>query len=61
MDYDIEWINDSAPTVEYDADRQLEFEAAHGLADGEDIGGLMVYAEGRAVYDYENWCGWVRG
>jgi hypothetical protein len=64
MDYDIEFINTVAPTVEYDTDSQQEFELAYRLEDvaAEDIGGLVVYAnEGKvaAVYDYENHVGWV--
>jgi hypothetical protein len=38
------------------------FEQAAGVREGEDIGGLIVYAEGArvvAVYDYENFTGWV--
>lgn len=59
---DIEFINTAAPTVVYADDEQAAFEAAYALQEGEDIGGLVVYAaEGvvRAVYDYENFTGWV--
>lgn len=69
MDYDIEYINETQPTVHYDyrtvAEDTIEhftavFEAEHGLEQGEDIGGLIVYNNGDAVYDYENFVGWVR-
>ena len=67
--FDIEFINTTAPTVEYDyttspADRDTQeyftevFERDYNLSEGDDIGGLIVY-EGRAVYDYENFTGWV--
>ena len=70
MAHNIEWINSAKPTVEYDwqsvEDRTIEpftaqFERDHGLApeSGDDIGGLIVYSD-RCVYDYENFCGWVR-
>jgi hypothetical protein len=62
MNFDIEFINEQAPTEIYDADRQLEFEEKHTLTNAEDIGGLMVYTAGgkvTGVYDYENWVGWV--
>ena len=39
-----------------------KFEAQFELAKGDNIGGLIVYAADnkvRAVYDYENFCGWV--
>ena len=39
-----------------------KFEAEHDVAHGEDIGGLIVYSsagELSAVYDYENFVGWV--
>jgi hypothetical protein len=38
------------------------FEAEYGVEGGEDIGGLIVYGKAgqlQAVYDYENFCGWV--
>ena len=73
--YDIEWINSTRPTVDYSDSAQADynadaeapvidrytarFEAEFGLAKGEDIGGLIVYAEGKIVYDYENFCGWI--
>jgi len=60
MQYDIEYINTVPPTVQHDEDQQHEFEIAYKLLQGEDIGGLVVYNEGRAVYDYENFCGWVK-
>jgi hypothetical protein len=68
----IEWINSTAKTVRYDyttapADVDAieyfteRFEREQGLAEGsgEDIGGLIVYSD-RCVYDYENFCGWVK-
>ena len=62
MHFDIEFINTVTPTVVYADDSQAAFEAKYALDEGEDIGGLVVYAaEGqlRAVYDYENFTGWV--
>jgi len=43
---------------------RFEAEFAHTLEDcsSDDIGGLIVYLRGTkevAVYDYENFCGWV--
>lgn len=58
--YCIDYINTTAPTVEYAEDSQALFESAYGLAEGRDIGGLVVYNDGNAVYDYENYVGWVR-
>ena len=60
--FDIEFINTAVPTVVYADDEQAAFEAKYALDEGEDIGGLVVYAaEGvvRAVYDYEQFMGWV--
>jgi Mg2+/Co2+ transporter CorC len=77
MNFDIEFINDTEPTVDYDEQATNEyetngtpviekyteiFESDYNVEDGEDIGGLIVYGkEGKlqAVYDYENFCGWV--
>ena len=71
---DIEWINGAARTVDYSAEAVAEYEAGLGdgirkytrrfeaefsVSEGEDIGGLIVYSE-NCVYDYENFCGWVR-
>jgi hypothetical protein len=66
----IDWINETARTVEYDymtADEDVDtieffterFEREFGVTDGEDIGGLIVYSD-NCVYDYENFCGWVK-
>ena len=64
---DIEWINTTPRSVEY-AYEHLEdpieeltarFEAEHAVSEGNDIGGLIVYSDS-IVYDYENFCGWVR-
>jgi hypothetical protein len=72
--YDIEWINDTAYTVDYSEQAVAEyeqgmgnrineyterFEQEFGVSGGEDIGGLIVYSND-CVYDYENFCGWVR-
>lgn len=60
--YNIEFINTAAPTVTYDEDEQQLFEITYRLTEGDDIGGLVVYTEGgavRAVYDYENYTGWI--
>jgi hypothetical protein len=74
MQHNIEWINTTEPTVDYSeqavseydlgmGDRINEytdrFERDMGVSGGEDIGGLIVYSES-CVYDYENFCGWVR-
>ena len=55
--------------AEYDAGNEdvgdeytLRFEREYGVSNGDDIGGLVVYTVGdtvRAVYDYENFVGWV--
>lgn len=63
----IEWINTTHPSVQYayegieDAIETLteKFEREFHVKDGEDIGGLIVYSD-NIVYDYENFCGWVR-
>ena len=60
MHFDIEYINSASPTVQHDEDQQHLFEQLYALGEGEDIGGLVVYKEGAAVYDYENFCGWVK-
>ena len=68
MDWDIEWIYSAPRSVEYAFELidgcPMEpliqrFEAEHNVAEGEDIGGLIVYSN-NCVYDYENFCGWVR-
>lgn len=64
---DIEWINTTPRTVEYawegieDPIETLteRFEREFAVCGGEDIGGLIVYSD-RCVYDYENFCGWVK-
>ena len=66
----IDWINATARTVEYDYMRVPEdadtieffterFEREFGVSEGDDIGGLIVYSD-NVVYDYENFCGWVK-
>jgi hypothetical protein len=63
----IDWINDTHPSVRYsyegidDAVDVLtaKFEAEFHVKNGEDIGGLIVYSD-NVVYDYENFCGWVK-
>lgn len=65
----IEWINTTARTVDYssnsDVDRDTlelytqRFEAEFNVSGGNDIGGLIVYSD-NCVYDYENFCGWVK-
>ena len=70
----IDWINDTARTVDYSAEAVAEYEAGMGdgidkytarfeaefaVAGGNDIGGLIVYSD-NIVYDYENFCGWVK-
>ena len=47
--------------IEYYTER-FESDCALEECDAEDIGGLIVYSAGgalRAVYDYENFVGWV--
>ena len=74
-DFDIDFINETKPTVNYqtealaDSDDCIDkfterFQQEHGLKtqQGNDIGGLIVYSrKGKlaAVYDYENFWGWV--
>ena len=70
----IDWINDTARTVDYSAEAVAEyeqglgdgidkytarFEAEFAVSGGNDIGGLIVYSDA-CVYDYENFCGWVK-
>ena len=63
----IEWINTTHPSVRYayegieDPIEALtkKFEAEFHVSNGEDIGGLIVYSD-NVIYDYENFCGWVR-
>ena len=70
----IEWINTSAKTVDYCTEAVAEyeaglgdgiekyterFEAEYNVTGGNDIGGLIVYSD-KIVYDYENFCGWVK-
>jgi hypothetical protein len=72
--HNIEWINATAYTVDYSAQAVAEyeqgmgsrideytqrFEQEFGVSEGEDIGGLIVYSDS-CVYDYENFCGWVK-
>ena len=66
---DIEWINTTKRTVDYSANADvcrdtleaytLRFEAEYNVSKGNDIGGLIVYSDA-CVYDYENFCGWVK-
>jgi hypothetical protein len=71
---DINWINGAPRVVDYSAEAVAEYEAGLGdgiekytarferefnVTDGEDIGGLIVYSD-NIVYDYENFCGWVK-
>jgi hypothetical protein len=70
----IEWINTTARTVDYSTEAVAEYEAGLGdgiekyteqfereynVCKGNDIGGLIVYSD-NVVYDYENFCGWVK-
>ena len=67
MSYDIEWINTTNRTVEYDYEGiedpvetlTKRFEQEFNVGNGDDIGGLIVYSN-TCVYDYENFCGWVK-
>ena len=70
----IEWINTTARTVDYCTEAVAEyeqglgdgiekyterFEREYNVSGGNDIGGLIVYSD-KIVYDYENFCGWVK-
>jgi len=73
--WDIEFVNSQVPAVQYsdwdsveDAETVLaerfETEFAEHLrgCDSDDIGGLLVYVRAgtvAAVYDYENFVGWL--
>ena len=72
--HNIEWINDTAYTVDYSAQAVAEYDEGMGsrideytqrfeqefnVSEGEDIGGLIVYSDS-CVYDYENFVGWVK-
>ncbi len=70
MSYNISWINTTKPTVEYDYMSNPEdtdtaeyfteqFERQFCVKNGDNIGGLIVYSD-KCVYDYENFCGWVK-
>ena len=70
----IEWINEAKCAVDYSDEAVAEYRAGLGdgirkfterferefaVANGTDIGGLIVYSD-NIVYDYENFCGWVK-
>ena len=70
----IDWINTTNKTVDYSVEAVAEYEAGLGdgidkyterfegefaVSEGNDIGGLIVYSD-NCVYDYENFCGWVK-
>jgi hypothetical protein len=72
--FDIEWINETTPVIDYSEQAIKEYDAGMGnrineytdlfeqefnVSGGEDIGGLIVYSN-NCVYDYENFCGWVK-
>ena len=74
MTHNIEWINNTAVTVDYSLQAVHEydqglgdgilkytalFEREFNASKGQDIGGLIVYSES-IVYDYENFVGWVK-
>jgi hypothetical protein len=74
-DMSISWINEAPTVVDYSEQAVAEyeqgmgnrineytdrFEQEFGVSGGEDIGGLIVYRGGKVVYDYENFCGWVK-
>ncbi len=71
---DIEWINTTPATVDYSKEAVAEYEAGaddgiekyterfereFNVTQGENIGGLIVYSD-TCVYDYENFCGWIK-
>ena len=64
---DIEWINTSQVTVEYIYEgikNPIEtlitrFENEFNVNNGNNIGGLIVYNDS-CIYDYENFCGWLK-
>jgi hypothetical protein len=49
-------LPEDVDTIEFFTER---FEREFGVTDGDDIGGLIVYSD-NCVYDYENFCGWVK-
>jgi hypothetical protein len=70
----IDWINGAPTTVDWSEQAVAEykqgmgnrlkeytdrFEQEFNLTGGEDIGGLIVYSD-NIVYDYENFCGWIK-
>ena len=64
MVYNLDFINETAPTIIGTDDDRQAFESDYELTGfhKDDMGGLIVYTDAgtvRAVYDYENMCGWV--
>jgi hypothetical protein len=62
MNFDIDFINETVPSIIDNENLQQQFEQENKFTHGTDIGGLMVYTEaGRVVgvYDYENYVGWI--
>jgi hypothetical protein len=63
VDYSTEAVAEYKATGDSVIEKYTEiFETEHIVAGGEDIGGLIVYSQAgqlQAVYDYENFCGWV--
>jgi hypothetical protein len=61
--YDINWINDTRPTVKDCPNFEAVYaEQLQGVDVCDDIGGLIVYLRKGvvvAVFDYENECAWV--
>jgi hypothetical protein len=70
----IDWINETTPVIDYSEKAVAEYEQGMGnrineytdlferefnVNGGKDIGGLIVYSD-NCVYDYENFCGWVK-
>jgi hypothetical protein len=48
---------------EYTDTFEIDYITGQDIDDSDDIGGLIVYLkEGKvfAVYDYENFCGWIK-
>lgn len=59
--YDIEWINDTKPTVDDCPQFEMLYADALRDCDKDDIGGLIVYLRAGnvvAVFDYENGSAW---
>lgn len=60
--YNIEFINNTAPTVQNCSDFETVYASILKGTQAKDIGGLCVYTLAStvvAVWDYENECAWI--